>query len=318
MSKELKPPIILFGNTRSGTSMVQNVMSVHPDIVKWYEPRTLWLYADPKRSHDEFDESDATEKTKRYIRKQFLKYQRRHGNRIVMEKTPTNIFKIRYVHAIFPEATYMYVVRNPFSFISSVELKWQRTATGMGIWRRLKYTPVTQWHHYAGDLFMQQFNKRIRGRKYLIIWGPRYKGIDEDFKKHDMLTVIARQWAEGSRRAEEALSHISKSGRQVLRIKYEEFVENPIHDLERICAHCGLDLTNEMVMAAKEWVKADRQEKWKRFDPHDLARILPDIRDEMRRHGYEIPPEIARAIGNQFEAANPSIVKPHLETGDNL
>jgi len=282
MSNELKPPIILFGNTRSGTSVVQNVMSVHPDIVKWYEPRTLWLYADPKRSHDEFDESDATEKTKRYIRKQFLKYQRRHGNRIVMEKTPTNIFKIPYVHAIFPEATYMYIVRNPFSFISSVELKWQRTATGTGIWRRLKYTPFTQWHHYAGDLFMQQFNKRIRKRKYLIIWGPRYKGIDVDFQNHDMLTVIARQWAEGSRRAEEALSHITKSGKQVLRIKYEEFVEEPIREMERICAHCGHELTNEMVAAAKEWVKADRQEKWKRFKPHDLARILPEISEEMR------------------------------------
>ena len=50
-----------------------------------------------------------------------------------------------------------------------------------------------------------------------------------------------------------------------------------------------------MVRAANEWVKSDRLEKWRRFDPRDLARILPEIEGEMRRHGYEIPPEVAQA-----------------------
>ncbi len=55
-----------------------------------------------------------------------------------------------------------------------------------------------------------------------------------------------------------------------------------------------------MVQAANEWVKSDRQDKWRRFDPGDLARILPEIEDEMQRHGYEIPPEIAQASGNDL------------------
>ena len=105
MSSELKPPIFLFGNTRSGTTIVQKMVSLHPDVVKWYEPRTLWLIADPGRNHDEFDEGDATEKVKRHIRKQFLKYQKENGNCVVMEKTPANILKIPYVRAIFPEAS---------------------------------------------------------------------------------------------------------------------------------------------------------------------------------------------------------------------
>src|SRR4030066_2243243 len=138
MSSELKPPIILFGNTRSGTSIVQKVMSTHQDIVGWYEPSEMWLYADPGRPHDEFDERDATDKVVQYIRKKFLKYQQRNGDRVIFEKTPKNILKIPYVHAIFPEATYLYLIRNPFSFISSVEFKWQRPVTKNGIIRRLK------------------------------------------------------------------------------------------------------------------------------------------------------------------------------------
>jgi hypothetical protein len=294
MSSELKPPIILLGNTRSGTTIVQKVVCTHSDLEPWYEPRTLWLYADPARRHDEFDESDATGKVKRYIRKRFLKFQKQHGDRVVLEKTPANILKIPYVRAIFPEATYLFMVRSPFSFIHSVEMKWQRTLSAEGIIRRLRCTPVTQLHHYAGRLIGDQFRKRVLGQKYMAVWGPRYRGMDEDVKTHDLLTVIARQWSRCSRKAEEDLARFAPG--EVLRLRYEDFVENPVADLERICMHCRLTLTSDMVRAANEWVKSDRQFKWRRFDPGDLRRLLPELTEEMERHGYEVPSEVAQAM----------------------
>lgn len=296
MSNELKAPIFLFGNTRSGTTIVQKVMSTHPEIAGWYEPNALWLYADPGRIHDEFDESDATNRVKQYIRKQFLKYQQLHGNCIVLEKTPQNILRIPYVRAIFPEATFLFIVRNPFSFISSVEYKWQRPVTGHGILRRLKDTPITQLHHWVRRYLIQQINKRVLRKKYLSIWGPRYKGIQDDLKTHDLLTVIARQWSVCSMKAEKDMDAFEDG--QILRLKYEDFVDDPITNLERICAHCGLEMTSDMVKATREMVKSDRKIKWQRFDPRDLARIIPEISDEMQRHGYEIPAEIAQAIQN--------------------
>jgi hypothetical protein len=296
MSDELRPPIILLGNTRSGTTIVQKIMSVHPDLAEWYEPNALWLYADPGRIYDEFSERDATGSVKRYIRNRFLKYQKQHGNRVILEKSPQNILRIPYVRAIFPEAIYLYIVRNPFSFISSVEYKWQKTVTARGIARRLKDTPFSQLHHWVRRYVRQQFNKRVLRRKYLSIWGPRYKGIYKDLKTQNLLTVIARQWSECSRQAEEALALFDND--QILRLRYEDFVDNPIPNLERICAHCRLKMTGDMVSAAKELVKTDRQLKWQRFAPQDLARILPELESEMQRHGYELPVEIAQATGN--------------------
>jgi hypothetical protein len=302
MSGELRPPIILFGNFRSGTTLLQRLISNHPEVVSLYEPVGLWLYADPGRSHDEFSEKDATNKVKRYVRNEFLQYQQQNGNRIIAEKTPHNILRIPYVRAIFPEAHFLYIVRNPLSFVSSVELKWQQPATRKRIAKRLKSTPVTQLHHYLKRFISQQWNNRILGRKYLSIWGPRYKGIQEDLKTEDLMTVIARQWARSSAKAERDLS-LFEDGR-VLRLRYEDFVENPVSDMERICAHCGLQMTSDMAKTIKETVKTDRKLKWQRFEPHVLARIIPELSGEMERNGYEIPVEIGQAVESQQQGLN--------------
>jgi hypothetical protein len=302
MSGELNPPIILFGNFRSGTTLLHKLISTHPEVVPLYEPVSLWLYADPGRSHDEFDENDATDKVKRYIRNEFLKYQQQHEGRIIVEKTPHNILRIPYVRAIFPEAHFLYIVRNPLSFVSSVELKWRQPATRKRIVKRLKFTPSAQLHHYLKRLLNQLWNNRILRRKYLSLWGPRYNGIQEDLKTEDLMVVIARQWARSSAKAERDLA-LFEEGR-VLRLRYEDFVEDPVSDMERICAHCGLQMTDDMAKTVKETVKTDRKLKWQRFEPHVLARIIPELADEMKRNGYEIPAEIAQAVESQQQGLN--------------
>lgn len=291
MPDQLKPPIILFGNFRSGTTMLQKLIASHPDVVRLNEPVSLWLYADPRRRHDEFDAADATPRVKRYIRGEFLRFQQENGNRTIAEKTPHNILRIPYVREVFPDAHFLYLVRNPLSFISSVDLKWQKPATSRRLLKRLRMTPATQLHHYLGQFLNQQWNNRILGRKYLSVWGPRYKGIEEDLKVEDRLTVMARQWARASAKAERDLAGF-EDGR-VLRLQYEDFVEHPVEHLRRICAHCGLQITREMEETARTTVKTDRKLKWQRFDRDDLTRIIPELRQEMERHGYEVPTQIA-------------------------
>jgi hypothetical protein len=288
----LKRPIILLGNFRSGTTMLQRIIASHPAVVAMYEPVGLWLFADPSRSHDEFDENDATDRVKRYVRKQFLKFQEENEGRTIVEKTPHNILRIPYVREIFPEAHYIYIIRNPLSFVSSVELKWQRPAGGKRILRRLKDTPVTQLHHYLARFISQQWNNRIMKRKYLSIWGPRYKGIQSDVAKEDMITVVARQWARAASKADQDLKRFGDG--QLLRLRYEDFVESPVQHLVRICAHCGLEMTSEMEEFVRATVKTDRNQKWQRFDAAQLAMIIPEIAEQMTRNAYELPDDVVR------------------------
>jgi hypothetical protein len=180
--------------------------------------------------------------------------------------------------------------------ISSVESKWRFRPIGKkGTRRRLRSTPISQWHHYAGRYLRDKYLRRLLKREHLSLWGPRYRGIQHDVKAHDLLTVVARQWSVCSRKAEEALATLGRD--RVLRFRYEDFVAEPVSHLERICAHSGLEMTAEMVKAAQESVDRDRQLKWRRFESSELSRIVPEIEAEMRRHGYELPPEIARCVG---------------------
>ncbi|MBS3651676.1 sulfotransferase [Pseudaminobacter sp. 19-2017] len=287
---KLKPPIFLIGNYRSGTTITQKLIGLHPSIVTWYEPRTLWLYADPARRHDEFGERDATEKVVRYIRKRFLSFQSANGGQQIMENTPSNVLRVPYVHKIFPEAIFLYITRNPFSFISSMEIKWQRTKTLRGLKRTLQATPVTQLHHYAGNFIKQLLVKRVLRRNYIPIYGPRYIGINEDLKKLGTLRVIARQWARGNRSAREDLARLGEG--RVLTIRYEDLMQDPEPVLRRIYDHCGLECSDQIVRAAKQMVDPTRQEKWLRLDPEKLKAILPEIQEEMRFYGYEVPPAL--------------------------
>ena len=293
MPEDLKPPIFVISNNRSGSTVVQRSMALSSEVVGWYEPRSLWMYADPGRPHDEFDERDATEKVRKYIRRRFLSYQRKHGRRIV-EKTPANILKISYVSKIFPEASYIYVVRSPFSYINSSELKWQRLITPKGMVRRLRDTPLTQVHYYGAKLLRNYFDKYLLKKKYLHIWGVRYKGIQEDLKQLDLLTVIARQWAVCSKKAEEDLAKLDQD--RVLRFKYEDYVSDPVAHLERICRHTGIEMTDDMTTRVIGYVDPGRQEKWRRLAPGALRKILPELKAEMDRHGYVVPEALLEAV----------------------
>ena len=290
MTKSLRRPILLFGNYRSGTTIAQKLLGLHSDVVTWYEPRTLWLYADPGRPHDEFDENDATKKVARYIRGQFLNYQSRHGGRRIMEKTPANILKVPYVNEIFPEAIYLYITRNPFSYISSMELEWQRTKTLKGLRRSFASTPITQLPYYARHMAEDLIRKKLLKRKYVSIKGPRYKGIDHDLKQHDKLRVIAKQWAICNKKAREDLARLG-SGR-VFSFRYEDLMERPETMFREIYDHCGLGYTDDMLRMAKEMVDPGRQEKWLRLDREQLKTILPEIGEEMEYYKYELPPAL--------------------------
>lgn len=286
MSSQLKEPIFLLGNVRSGTTLVQDLFAIHPDVTPWFEPRTVWAYADPGRDHDRFVEADARPRVARYIRKRFLKHQNEHGGLRVMEKTPSNLMRVPYMHSIFPESKYVYVVRHPFSYLSSAEFRWRQAVHLRRVLERLWEAPKTQLHHYAGRLFLDHFNKKVLKRRHVSVWGVRYPGVMDDLKVLSTEQVIAKQWSECSRQMEEDMDQIGRDRFYCLR--YEDLVANPIDTFTGVLTHFNLKLTDEIREALAEQIDSSRGTKWQRLNPEVLESCMPFLKDEMDRHGYSL------------------------------
>ena len=296
---ELKPPILLIGNYRSGTTMLHDLFDLHPEVRSWFEPRTIWQYAAPGRKHDRFDESDATPRVIRYIRGRFLRRQREQGGLRVMDKTPTNTLRVPYVHKIFPESRLIYIIRDPLANLASADRMWKRAplSTKRAL-ERVMECPKTQVPYYAWTFFSQQFNRRVLGRKISGIWGVKYEGIQQDYKSLTPEEVIAKQWVACARQADADLKKIeAENPGFVLRLRYEDFVSDPVDQFARVLEHQGLAMTPGLADQVAAKVDPGRQTKWKRLDADVFRRVVPILRDEMQRNGYEIPEEVAEAVG---------------------
>lgn len=291
MQTQLKPPIILIGNHRSGTTIVQKLFALHPQVVTWYEPRTLWRCADPARSHDEYDDSDAPAKLVSYIRERFRRYQASNGDRRVMEKTPSNVLRVPYLWKVFPDATYLFITRNPFSYISSMQLKWPKTKSWAGLKRTIAATPPSQLPYYANEFLQHFVTRKILKNANGQIFGPRYRGIQRDLEECSHLTVMARQWAVGNRKAREDLQRLGNGS--VLTFRYEDLVADPEGIVQRIYRHCHLDCSDEILQTVRKMVDPGRQEKWLRLDRDELKKVIPELEPEMRHYGYEVPAQLA-------------------------
>lgn len=283
----LQPPILLLGNVRSGTSMVQSFFEGCPGVVSWFEPRTVWMYADPARRHDRFTADDATPRVRAYIRKRFLVQQRALGGR-VMEKTPSNVLRLPYVHAIFPECKLIYIIRDPLSQISSSEFRWRNAINRGQAWRRFLEAPKSQLHHYVFRAFWDHFRIRVLRRKYVSVWGVRYPGIYDDLRQMPREHIMARQWAACSRQMAEDIAALPAG--LVYQVRYEDIVADPVSHFGRMCAHVGITPPPEAIEKVRAKIDPTRQEKWKRMAPELIEAIVPQVAGEMARHGYA-PPE---------------------------
>lgn len=283
----LIPPILLLGNVRSGTSMVQSFFQHCPGTATWFEPRTVWMYADPGRRHDRFTADDATPRVRSYIRRRFHARQIALGGRI-MEKTPSNVMRLPYVHAIFPEVRLIYIIRDPLAQVSSSEFRWRNPINARHAWDRLRETPKTQLHHYIGRAFVDHFRRRVLRAKHVSIWGVRYPGIYDDLRRMPREEIMARQWAACSRQMADDIAALPEG--LVYQVRYEDLIADPVPHFRAMCEHVSMEPTAEALQNVADSVDTSRRDNWKRLDPHLIHAILPHLREEMQRHGY-VPPE---------------------------
>ena len=275
-------PICLVGVPRSGTTWMTRLMEARPEIAVWGEPRQVWSFGHWFRPDERLDASDATPRIVRHIRHRFFDYARQRGKPRFCEKTPSNVLRLPFVRAVFPEARIVLIVRDGRSILrSSAEIRergpdWSRIRSKIRESRPLDLLSFTDRAPWILD--------KIRGRP-LKYWGVRPPGWREWVANDPPEVAIAKGWAAGIRCAVTDGQAMDPKG--FLQIRYEDLTDSPRQTMQRVVDFLELADAADTVNQAIADADPARQNKWRAgLSEEVLAAVRPHMEPTLNWLGY--------------------------------
>jgi hypothetical protein len=217
--QRLERPILMIGCPRSGTSIAAVLFDRHPDVAGFSEAGEVWdphSYADPQAEHH-WTAADVTpqEEARLHDRFEFARRVRslRSPGRRLFNKHPRNSVRLEFLDAVFPDATYIHVVRDGravvHSMLEMMEREPERKAVPMGAfckppnWRELlRDDPVEQAALQWREIVTYTLGQReaLAGRYHEF----RYEDLCQDVR-----SVLGRAFvAAGLRADDEVLARL--------------------------------------------------------------------------------------------------------------
>ncbi|MDH5477051.1 MAG: sulfotransferase [Nitrospinota bacterium] len=294
------PYVFIVGSPRSGTTILSEVLDRHRDITQWYEPYFIWDWGIGNLDDDVRVEGMLTPDHRRFIQKEFGLFRQKSGSKVVIDKSPEHCFKIPFVQAVFPEARWIHLIRDGRDVTLSIKREWDlRRDIVKGLSLAKFYREVStmmRLHHFWRNriqigLFEFMNMKSLNPLKYLnkskwkgtAGWGPRFPGWQEELEKLSLAQFTAMQWARSVEYTLEGLAAAPKGN--VLDVRYEEFLDRPDEQLERICGFLGLEYDRGWNMAHD--LRPANQGKWKTdLTPELRKEIGPVITPALIKLGY--------------------------------
>jgi hypothetical protein len=206
-------------------------MAHHQGFLYLMEPRYIWCSVDPtlnvwgaeaEQGILYWDEDDVRDREARRLRQWFHLALTLSGQRRLVEKLPLNVFRLRWMAAIFPDAKFIHVVRHARDVALSLEeavRRWFRAEKG--------YTKG-YWESHRNYLMFEAYAEgqpELRPELALI------RTMDDNYAR-SLFAWLCSVW-EGRQAGQEL-------GRQrFLQIRYEDLVQSPETELERVLAFLG-------------------------------------------------------------------------------
>ena len=191
-----KPPIIILGSPRSGTTLLGNTLSRHPAVAYAEEPRLVWRHGNDGRS-DALRVEDARPEVVRHVREHFAAFVRDASRERLLEKTPSNALRPGFVDRIYPDALFVHVVRNGYDSALSIRALTGNHATGITrkhLLRRLKEVRPAKLRHYGREAAARLLPGVLRPGWATPVWGPRLPGVVGLTRELGPLAVACLQW----------------------------------------------------------------------------------------------------------------------------
>ncbi len=299
--------IFIIGAGRSGTTMMASLLGQLPDSVVSLENRYVWMYDAYWKNNDVRLAAEVTSPIETYIKNYFDAISKQKKIKWLIEKTPSNCFRIEFIEAIFPGSLYIHLIRdgravaysscNAYSGVQASDIdadKTQSTRIPKDIYylqRMYEYSAHLKKGGFPIQAWIPTLLKKVIDMKdYFFgrtpIWGARYPGIELDAEKYDDYEIAAIQWDQSIRYACKSLErHIDQNRR--IDIQYETLVHHPVETITNIVKWLGIELDESLLKKIGRDVKATGTNKWESgFSEFQILRISELIEDSLKLYKY--------------------------------
>ncbi len=202
-------PIFIVGMPRSGTSLIEQILSSHSDIHGAGELNFLQKSIKRLGPESPKDYKDFLTKIRRYY---FENLSKLSESKMIIDKLPINFKWIGFVIKAFPEAKIIHTERNPMAVCWS-NYKTNFVDSGMDF--NLTQEDVAKYYKLYSDLML--FWKSKFGKS---IFNVKYESFVEDFEKNTkkILEYLGLKW-------EKQMKNYQKNTRVVTTASYQQVRE---------------------------------------------------------------------------------------------
>lgn len=279
--------LFIIGAPRSGTNMLRDVVTSFSGVETWPcdEINYILRHGNLRHPSDEFSEQQATPQVKRYLNATFDKYAKEFGANILVEKTCANSLRVPFLNAVFPEAKYIFIMRDGVDATGSAKLRWTAKLDLNYILEKVRFVPKSDLPYYGLRYFWARIHKLLSKDKRLAFWGPALENMQDILRKHTLNEVCAIQWQQCVEKANSALNDLQED--KVCRVKYEAFVSNPKQELSRILEFMNVDASKDQIEQAVIGVSAKSLGKGRKsLSEHEVAHLEQLVGVTLSKFGY--------------------------------
>jgi hypothetical protein len=232
--RTVRKPIFIVGTGRSGTTALGTILSMHKEVGFLNEPKALWhsiypnedLIGSYSRGFAKYRlcADDASERVCRVAHRLFGAYLGATASQRLVDKYPELIFRIPFVLKLFPDAKFIFLVRNGYATCNSI-FKWSQ---------RLGIDTKVERHNWWG----------ADNRKWNLLWEQVIKSepifqniLSAQAYSISALDMAVIEWIAVMREGLESLNQYSD---KIHMLRYEDLTTQPQHFLNQMLEFCEL------------------------------------------------------------------------------
>lgn len=292
----------LIGSPRSGTTILSQILDLHPDIAQWYEPYFIWNFHLATKTTDIHESCEVTPQIRKFILKEFSIFRNKSQKKIVLDKSPEHSFHIPFNNEIFPEAKWIHLLRDGRDVVLSIHKEWHKRARIVQqkdfaaffnlAFQMLSRQPFIRYK-WKALYFELKKTKTLNPKRMLNKskwqgkpgWGPRFQGWRDVLGNSTILEFNCYQWLQSINKIYEDITILP--GKNILEIRYENLITNPRSTLAKIFQFLELEMPenfNEKIPT----LKSDNFNKWQNeFTPAQKMEISPILTEKLIELGFE-------------------------------